>query len=95
MVEVLGSGVNITAVSSLGGVHVASVLAQTELSRLHFRFKLSSVGSGIPVLNAVSFMGGLSVSLEVRFVVTKSEVRLSQCLSHLFGLVRDIVDLVG
>jgi hypothetical protein len=27
MVEVLGSGVNITAVSSLGGVHVASVLA--------------------------------------------------------------------
>jgi hypothetical protein len=40
-------------------------------------------------------MGGLSVSLEVRFVVTKSEVRLSQCLGHLFGLVRDVVDLVG
>jgi hypothetical protein len=70
MVEVLGSGVHIIAVSSLGGVHVASVLAQTKLSRLHFRFKLSSIGSGISVLNTVSLMSSLSVSLEVRLVIT-------------------------
>lgn len=70
MVEVLGSGVDIIAISSLGGVHVASVLAQTKLSRLHFRFKLSSVGSGIYGLNNVGLMSSLSVSLEVRLVLT-------------------------
>lgn len=93
--SISGTCVNVTSISSLSGVHVSLVLSQTELSRLHFCFKLSSIGCVVTVLDSVSLMGSIGVSLEVRLVISQCEVTLSQLLSHKLGLVRNRVAVGG
>ena len=73
----LSAVINVVAISSLGGVHISLVHSQAELSRLHLCLKLSSVSSGVGVLDSVGFMSSVGVSLEVRLVIPKGKVGLS------------------
>lgn len=67
--EVLGSSIDVAAISGLSRIHVSSGLTKTELSLLHLGLKLSSVGSRVGGLDVVSLMSSIRVSLEVRSVV--------------------------
>jgi hypothetical protein len=91
----LGSVINVVSVSSLSGVHVSFVHSEAELSRLHLGLKLSSVSSGVGVVDSVGFMSSVGVSLEVRLVISESEVRLSQFLGHQLSFVRNFIAVGG
>lgn len=64
---VLSMSINIVSISSLV---VTLSLSKTELGRLHFRLKLSSVSGGVCVVNSIFLMSSVSVSNILSSVIT-------------------------
>jgi hypothetical protein len=64
---VLSMSINIVSISSLV---VTLGLSKTELGRLHFRLKLSSVSGRVCVVNSIFLMSSISVSNILSSVIT-------------------------